>query len=143
MLVKIKRVDKSLPLPQYKTKGAVCFDCVAREAKTIEPGNIGYVPLNICIEPPAGHFVLMAARSSLHKKGLIMANGVGIFDEDFAGNDDEYQAILFNHTNEPVSVEKGERITQIMILPHNRHEWGEVDDMGKDNRGGIGSTGAV
>jgi dUTP pyrophosphatase len=141
MKVKIRRIDKSLPLPEYKTKGAVALDCYVREKTIAKPGVITFVPLNFALHPPEGHFVLMTARSSLSKRGLQLANGVGIFDEDFSGDGDEYQAVIYNFTDEPVSIEKGDRITQILVLPFARINWEEVDTLNNPTRGGIGSTG--
>jgi len=77
----------------------------------------------------------------LPKKGLLIANGVGIFDEDFSGNNDEYRLAIFNYTQAPVTIERGERLCQIMILPFERVEWQEVDDLGNADRGGFGTTG--
>ena len=141
MEVSIRRFDSTLPLPEYKTPGAVAMDCAARENVSIPSKTIGYVPLNIAIKPPQGHFVLMAARSSLHKRGLMLANGVALFDEDFSGETDEYIAILYNFTDAPVAVAKGDRITQIMVLPFDRVTWNEADTLNTETRGGIGSTG--
>lgn len=141
MKVKIKRFDTTLPLPAYQTNGAACFDLVAREETTIPPREVGYVPLNIALEPPAGHFFLLAARSSTHKKGLIIANGIGIGDPDFSGNDDEYKAAYYNFTDAPVTVSRGERIAQGMFLAFDTVEWEEVSDMENETRGGFGSTG--
>src|SRR3989344_3318958 len=141
MKVRIKRFDKSLPLPEYKTAGAVAFDLAPRVSVTLLPGGIVRVPLNVAIEPPPGYMVMLAARSSLHKKGLMLAHGVGIFDEDFSGNKDEYHAPLYNFTNQPVSVERGERIVQCIFKKYDKAEWEEVDDLGNKTRGGSGSTG--
>ncbi len=141
MKVRIRRIDKSLPLPKYHTKGAACFDGYARETTVIPARATTFVPLNKCLKPPRGHFALMAARSSLPKRGLMMANGVGILDEDYSGNGDEYKAFLHNFTDAPVTVERGERIVQIVFLPFTQVEWEEVDDMGEADRGGFGSTG--
>jgi dUTP pyrophosphatase len=141
MKAHIKRFDKSLPLPEYKTPGAAGFDLCAREETTIAPHAIGYVPLNVAIEPPEGYFVLLAARSSLHKKGLMCANGIGIIDRDYSGNDDEYKAVLHNYTDLPVTVYAGDRLMQGVFVPHVRGAWEEVDDMGNKNRGGFGTTG--
>jgi dUTP pyrophosphatase len=141
MQIPIKRFDKELPLPEYKTAGAAAMDCVARVDTEIPAKGIGYVPLNIAVKPPRGHFILLVARSSLHKRGLIFGNSVGIGDEDFSGNGDEYQAILYNFTDAPVQVLRGDRIVQLMVLPFHRVEWNEVDEMSDPTRGGIGSTG--
>lgn len=141
MEVQIRRVDKDIPLPMYKTEGSVAMDCAARIDCEIAPDSLAYIPLNICIKPPAGHFVFLAARSSLHKRGLFLANSVGIFDEDFSGDKDEYAVAVYNYTKEVVVVKKGERLAQIMVLPFDRVEWHEVETFGEKNRGGYGSTG--
>ena len=141
MDVKIRRHDKEVPLPAYQTPGSVAQDCSVREDTIIESRAIGYVPLNISIEPPKGHFILMAPRSSLHKHGLMFANSVAIFDEDFSGDHDEYKAILYNFTDKPVEVKKGDRIGQIIVLPYDKVTWNEVETLGNSERGGIGSTG--
>ena len=141
MGLRIKRIDQEIPLPEYKTPGAAAMDCAVREDAIIAPRSIGYIPLNISIEPPAGHFVLMAARSSLHKRGLMLGNGIAIFDEDFSGDNDEYKVILYNFTDEPVEIKKGERITQIIVMPYDRVTWNEVASLDNADRGGIGSTG--
>lgn len=142
MKVKIKRVDNTLPLPSYKTAGAAAFDCHVRQTIIAEPKKVAYVPLNICIKPPAGHYIMMAARSSLHKKGLMLANGVAIGDEDFCGNKDEYHAALYNFSDQSVTIEKGERIVQMILKPYEKVEWDEVGDLGEKNRGGFGTTGS-
>ncbi|TSC73647.1 MAG: deoxyuridine 5''''-triphosphate nucleotidohydrolase, partial [Parcubacteria group bacterium Gr01-1014_44] len=99
MKVRIKRIDKSLPLPEYKTKGAVAFDLSPRVSLTILPKGVVRVPLNVAIEPPPGFMVMLAARSSLHKKGLMLANSVAIGDTDFSGDEDEYRAALYNFSD--------------------------------------------
>lgn len=143
MKVRIKRIDKSLPLPKYKTKGAACFDFTARLAATILPKEIVYVLLNVAIEHPESHMLIMAARSSLHKKGLMLANSVAIGDTDFSGNDDEYRAALYNFSEQPITIERGERICQGFFRKYERAEWEEVEDLGNKSRGGFGSTGLV
>jgi dUTP pyrophosphatase len=141
MQVPIRRVDKELPLPQYKTPGAVAMDCAVREGGVVPPKGLLYLPLNIALKPPAGHFVLMAARSSLHKRGLMMANNVAIFDKDYSGDEDEYKVVLYNFTDEPVEIKKGERLSQIILLPYQKVEWEEVETLGNPTRGGYGTTG--
>jgi dUTP pyrophosphatase len=141
MNIKIKRFDKNLSLPVRQTEGAAAFDLAAREEVTIAPHAIGYVPLNIALETPPGHFLLIAARSSTHKKGLMMGNGIGIVDPDFSGNEDEVKAICYNFTAQPVVVEKGFRIAQGIFIPVPVFVWDEVDELENKNRGGIGTTG--
>ncbi len=141
MTIKMKRFDKSLPLPEYKSVGAAAFDVYARTSTTISPKKVSLVPLNIAIELPKNHFALLAARSSLFKKGLMMANSVGIGDEDFCGDNDEYHAPLLNFSDEDVTIEKGERIAQIIIMSREKIEFEEVERLVGKNRGGFGSTG--
>ena len=141
MRVKVKRFDKSLPLPAYATSGAVGLDCAARESTTIAANSIGYIPLNVAVKPPKNHCVLIFARSSLHKRGLILANGVGLGDEDYCGNDDEYKAAVFNFTGQPVNIAKGDRIAQMIFKPYEKVEWEEVEAMDDKTRGGFGTTG--
>jgi dUTP pyrophosphatase len=141
MRVPIKRVDKELPLPEYKTPGAAAMDCAAREDVTLAPGEVKMVALNVAIKPPRGHFVLLAARSSLFKRGVMMANNVGLGDEDYSGDTDEYLAPLYNFSKQTVDIKRGERVIQIMILPFNRVEWDEQESLGTPGRGGFGTTG--
>lgn len=142
MKIRIKRFDKRIPLPTYATPRAAAFDLAARERVEIPPKSVGYVPLNIACETPDGHFLLLAARSSAHKKGLMLANGIGIGDPDFSGDGDEYTAAYFNFTDKSVIVEAGERICQGIFVKLERPEWEEVETLGNPNRGGFGSTGA-
>jgi dUTP pyrophosphatase len=141
MELKIRRFDKTMPLPEYKTDGAVAMDLAARENTVIPPGGVVAVPCNVAIEFPPGYFVLMAGRSSLSKRGLTMANGVGIIDQDYSGDNDEYKAILRNFTDAPVTVLKGDRIVQILVIACEKVTLREVETLGKPDRGGIGSTG--
>ena len=139
--VKVRRFDRKIPLPEFKTKGAAAFDLYARLNVEIPPKEIKYVPLNVAIETPPGYFLLLVSRSSTHKKGLWMANGVGIGDPDFSGDNDEYKAVYYNFTDKTVLVEKGERIAQGLIVKREAISWKEVDKMENKTRGGWGTTG--
>lgn len=142
MRVRIKRIDKTLPLPAYHTTRAAAFDIYTREAAALGPGESKFLPTNLVIELPPGHMLLIAARSSLApKKGLVMGNGIGIIDEDFCGDEDEMRLFVKNILPTPVSVERGERLAQGIIVPVVRAEWTETDQMNSPNRGGFGSTG--
>ena len=143
MKVRIKRIDKLLSLPEYKTAGAVAFDFASRVDMLIEPRSVAYIPLNIVLEPPEGHMVLLVARSSLHKQGLMLANGVGIVDRDFSGNEDEYHAAVYNFTEEPVHISRGDRVAQGVFKSYEKAEWYEVDDLENKSRGGFGTTGII
>lgn len=141
MNIKIKRFDKELPLPAYQSEGAACFDLYARLDTEIPARSFGRIPMNVAVEVPPGYWVMQAARSSTHKFGLIPANGLAIGDEDFCGPNDEYLFLVYNVTEEPVTITRGTRIAQMMILPRPQVSIEEVEDMTGPNRGGIGSTG--
>jgi dUTP pyrophosphatase len=142
MKIKIVRIEKDLPLPEYKTEGAVAFDLYTRDAATIAPKDSALLRTNLIVEVPEGHALVLAARSSLGpKRGLIMRNAIGIIDRDYHGPEDEIKLFVYNFTSEPVSIERGERLAQGLILPVARAEWEEVSEMKEESRGGFGSTG--
>ena len=139
--IKIKRFDKSLPLPEYKTAGAVGFDLAAREDVIIKPKQIAYIPLNVAVETPKGHFLMIAPRSSTHKLGLMQINSVAIGDSDFRGDEDEYKMPAYNFTDKAVRIEKGTRVAQGLFLKIVKAAWHEVKKMKSKTRGGFGTTG--
>lgn len=139
--VSFKRFDTTLPVPEYKTAGAAAFDLYAREETTIAPGEIGYIPLNIALQLPEDYWALVSARSSLHKRGLMLANGIGVGDHDFCGPNDEYRAPVFNFTKQAVVIEKAERVVQMIILKRPAVELHEKATFEGEDRGGFGTTG--
>lgn len=143
MRVSIQRIDGSLPLPQYQTAGAVGFDLITRETTVIAPGAIGLVPGNVVVKVPEGYALLIVPRSSLpRKKALVCPHSIGVIDQDYHGENDELLVQVQNISQEPVTVERGERIAQGMFVKVERAEWSEVDSHGKETRGGFGSTGS-
>lgn len=139
---KIKRIDKSLPLPSYKTKGSVGFDIFAREETEVPPKEISLVPGNVIVEVPEGYMLMVASRSSTpKKKGLTPPHGLGIIDHDYCGEQDEIKIQVYNFTDKSVIVEKGERIAQGVFIKIDKLDWEEVDSMNFNSRGGFGSTG--
>lgn len=143
MKIIIKRFDKSLPLPEYKTEGAAALDLYAREDTLVKAKTVAYVPLNIALQLPKNYWVLLSARSSLHKKGLILANGIGVGDWDYRGDGDEYKAAVYNFTEKDVTIKKAERIVQMIILQREKIDFFEKDSFSTNDRGGFGSTGSV
>ena len=142
MQLSIFRIDKTLPLPEYKTPGAVAFDLCARVTMIIEPRAIESVPMNIIVQIPIGYTLLLASRSSApKKKGLAIPHGIGIIDLDYCGPGDELKAQVQNITDAPVTVERGERIAQALIVPIARVELVERELATTASRGGFGSTG--
>ncbi len=142
MKINIKRVDKSLPIPKYHTEGSVGFDLTARVEVTVKPFEVTLIPLNIIAKVPKGYgFFLFSRSSTPSRKGLIVANSVGIVDSDYNGEEDEIKLAVLNITKKKVVVEKGERICQGIILKVEKPAFVEVNKMSKKSRGGFGSTG--
>jgi dUTP pyrophosphatase len=143
MNIKIKRVDKELPLPEYKTAGAAAFDFYARKSTTIPAKGHALVPSNFIIKTPAGYALLISARSSIskHYPGLFLNNAPGIIDSDYSGDNDEIFIAISNYTDEPITINRGERFAQGRFSKVERAEWQEVNQMASQDRGGYGSTG--
>jgi dUTP pyrophosphatase len=140
MKVKIKRIDKSLPLPVYETSGSVGFDILSRKDVVVNPKEIKLIPGNVIVETPLGYVLLLALRSSTpRKKGLLKPHGVGIVDQDYCGEQDEVKVQVYNFTDKTVKVDKGEKIAQGMFVRIDKFEWDEQKEMGR-SRGGFGST---
>ncbi|MBI2037436.1 MAG: dUTP diphosphatase [Candidatus Magasanikbacteria bacterium] len=142
MKVKIKRIDTSLPLPEYQTTGAVAFDLYSRVDMTIAPKSLGLIPTNIIVEIPKGYMLTVVTRSSTpKKKGLLVPHGIGIIDQDYHGEKDEIMLQIYNFTDQEAPVAKGERMGQAAFVRVDQGEWEEVSEMKKDSRGGFGTTG--
>ncbi len=141
MKVRIKRIDKSIPLPVYHTEGSVGFDILCREDTAVKPGEIILIPGNIIVETPKGYMLMIALRSSTPRKyGLIKPHGIGVIDTDYCGEGDEIKVQVYNYTGKETIVKKGDRIAQGIFVKIDRFEWEETEQMGK-TRGGFGSTG--
>jgi dUTP pyrophosphatase len=140
--VRIRRLDASIPLPRYESDGAAGFDLAASADTFVPPGEVRLVPTGLVIEVPAGMFLGIFARSSTPlKRGLMVANGVGVVDPDYCGPADEIKVAVLNFTPRPVTVNAGDRIAQGILLPITRVRWEETHDATQPSRGGFGSTG--
>ena len=140
--IRIRRLNPDVELPRYQTAGSAAFDLAASEPVTIAPGEVRLVPTGLAIEVPAGMFLGIFARSSTPlKRGLMVANGVGVIDSDYCGPQDEVKVAVINVTGAAVTVSVGDRIAQGIVLPAPRIEWEEVADLRSDSRGGFGATG--
>jgi dUTP pyrophosphatase len=118
MRLKIRRLDDTLPLPAYGTDESVGFDLAAAHDATIAPGQIALVRTGLVIEVPTGHFLGIFARSSTPlKRGLLVANGVGVVDPDYSGPNDEIMIQVLNFTSTEVRVARGDRLAQGIVLP--------------------------
>lgn len=140
MKVKIKRFDKSLPMPEYKTSGAIGFDMYVRFKETICPNETKAFPGNLGIKIPKGYFLLVTSRSSTAGKfGLLVIPGT--IDPDFCGDEDEMKISVYNFTNKIVEIPAGTRIAQGIFIKTSRGEFKEVAKLSSRSRGGFGTTG--
>ena len=140
--VLIQRLDPQLPLPAYEHPGDAAMDLRARVAVTLAPGERVLVPTGIAIALPAGFGAYVHPRSGLAlKRGLGMVNAPGVIDAGYRG---EIGVILINHDpHESISLERGDRIAQLVLAPVVQASWLETDKLDETVRGtgGFGSTG--
>lgn len=137
--------DKSVNLPIRKTKGAAGYDIEAAEDCVIEPFKPGdnptLVKTGLKAYMPDDEYLMLCNRSSNpKKKGLVMANSVGIIDADYYGNPDNDGSIMFafyNVKNESVTIKKGEAIGQGIFMKYLTVDNDSADGI---RTGGFGST---
>lgn len=130
-------------LPNYETIASAGMDLRANieEPIVLSPLGRALVKTGLFIELPIGYEAQVRPRSGLaFKKGITVLNSPGTVDADYRG---EIGVILVNLSNEPFTVENGERIAQLVIAKHERAEWLEVEVLTETSRGegGFGSTG--
>lgn len=148
MKLKIKalspKIGREIPYPSYATAGAAAMDLRAclDEPVTIGPGERASLPTGVAIQLPSADYVaLVFARSGLGiRHGIALSNGVGVIDSDYRG---EIQVGLLNSGGEPYTVQPGDRVAQLAILPVLRAELEPVEELEGTDRGagGLGSTG--
>lgn len=141
--VKIKKLNENAIVPTYGSEfaaGADLYACLD-ESITIESGETKFVHTGIAMELPLGYAGLVHARSGLaSKRGLAPANKVGVIDCDYRG---EIMVALHNHGKEAQTIEHGERVAQLLIMPYITADFDVVDELSETVRGagGFGSTG--
>ena len=141
--VKIKRISKSVLIPAYQTGHSSGVDLQADilEPVTLRSGERQLIPTGISVAIPAGFEAQIRPRSGLAiKKGLSLVNTPGTIDADYRG---EIKVIAINLGNEPILIEKGERIAQMVFVPVVQAQFEEVETLDETTRGagGFGSTG--
>jgi dUTP pyrophosphatase len=142
MRLRIRRLDPTIPLPAYGTGESAGFDLAAAHDVVVPPRQIVLVRTGLVIEVPPGHFLGIFARSSTPlKRGLMVANGVGVIDPDYSGPTDEIMIQLLNVGDTDALVRRGDRLAQGIVLPAPRVTWDEVTELRETVRGGFGSTG--
>lgn len=142
MKVNVKKLSKNAKLPAYGSEYAAGADLYAAEPVCIAPGETAFVHTGIAVELPAGTVGLVYARSGLAcKQDLAPANKVGVIDCDYRG---EVMVALHNHGRETRSVERGDRIAQLVIAPYYTAQFAEAEELSETVRGtgGFGSTGS-
>lgn len=144
MQIKVKMLREGARLPHLATAGAAACDLYAllEEPVTLQPGERKPIPTGIAIAlPDASAVAVVCARSGLAlKRGLGLANGIGVIDSDYRG---EIFVALINNDDKPQMIENGERIGQLMILPVIAAEYVVAEELDETARGagGFGSTG--
>lgn len=142
MRVQIKRVDPTLPLPEYHSAGACAFDIYPRVTTTVQAGEYARIPSNLIIRVPDGYVLQVSLRSSAPKKyNLLGPSAPGIIDQDYCGPEDEIMVAVYNYGNTTTTIERGERFAQGTFVKIDRAEWHEVDEVAAVSRKGFGSTG--
>lgn len=138
------RIGTDFPAPFYASDGAAGMDlCACTDAPvTLEPGSPATIPTGVAIALPGPEYVaLVFGRSSLgFKYGVAPSNGVGVIDSDYRG---EIKVSLCNSAREAYTVQPGERIAQLVVVPVARAEleWREELPQTRRGEGGFGSTG--
>ena len=147
MKLKIKplseKIGKEIPLPYYATQGAAALDLHAciDEPLTSPPGGQAVVPTGLAVAIPTGYVGILAVRSSMGiRNGVTLSNGIGVIDSDYRG---PLGAGLHNLSQTPYTVQPGDRVAQLMVVPVIREQIAGVDELPPTRRGsgGFGSTG--
>ena len=141
--IKIKKLNENAIIPKLGSKEAAGVDLHACITETvyISPHETVKIDTGIAVELPKGTFGAIFARSGLAtKEGLAPANKVGVIDSDYRNS---IIVALHNHSNMSRTINPGERIAQLVVIPYVPIEFKEVNELSETNRGvgGFGSTG--
>ncbi len=143
MKVNVTKLKSDAVLPTRGSASAAGYDlyaCPEADSVVINPKETTKVGTGLAFEIPEGYFGGIFARSGLAAKGLRPANCVGVADSDYRG---EYIVALHNDSAVPMTVNKGDRIAQLIVMPYLSVEFEEAEVLGETERGvgGFGSTG--
>ncbi|MDV6316279.1 dUTP diphosphatase [Idiomarina sp. HP20-50] len=138
------RIGQSIPLPEYATQGSAGMDLRAclEQPLTIEPGQTQLIGTGIAMyigDPNYAATIL--PRSGLgHKHGLVLGNLVGLIDSDYQG---ELKVSCWNRSDKAYTIEPGDRIAQLVVLPVVQAKMSIVDEFHESERGegGFGHSG--
>jgi len=139
----VKKFNKKIKLPVYKTSGSSGMDIIAYVKKkiTIRPSGIAIIPTGIALAIPKNYEIQIRPRSGLAaKKGITVLNTPGTIDSDYRG---EVKVILINLSKKAFVVKSGDRIAQMILSPVIKGKLREVNILPETirGRGGFGSTG--
>ena len=134
---------QDLPSPQTASAGSAGFDLRAAVAgpKILAPGERSLIPTGLSLELPPGWEGQVRPRSGLAlRHGITLVNSPGTIDSDYRG---EVGVIVINHGDDPFSIQRGDRIAQLVVAPVAEVQWQEADALSSSQRGsgGFGSTG--
>jgi dUTP pyrophosphatase len=138
------RIGKEFPLPQYATAGSAGLDLRACLDKplVLEPGKAELLPtgLSIYVEDPGLAAVILPRSGLGHKHGIVLGNLVGLIDSDYQG---QLMVSVWNRGREPYTVQPGERVAQLVVVPVVQVELQIVEDFSATDRGagGFGHSG--
>lgn len=143
MRVQVSRLagSEDLPLPSYATSGAAGMDLRASEDVVLGAGERLAVPTGLVVALPEGYEGQVRCRSGLAlRHGLSLVNGVGTIDSDYRG---EVKVLMVNLGSETVTLKRGERVAQMVVVAVERVELEESENLSETSRGsgGFGSTG--
>ncbi len=142
--MKVKIINQSQnPTPKYETSGSAGMDLRAdlKSSLTLFPLDRFLVPTGLFIELPDGYEAQIRPRSGMAvKRGITLMNAPGTIDSDYRG---EIKCCLVNVSNEPQTIEPGDRIAQMVIAKYTQIEWEIATQLAETERGagGFGSTG--
>lgn len=145
LVVAVRRVRISadpLPLPAYQSALAAGLDLLAdiTEPVCLRPGDRGLVPTGLAVEIPPGYEAQVRPRSGMAlRHGVTLLNAPGTIDADYRG---EVAVLLINLGSEDATIQRGDRIAQLVVAPVSRVSWREVDVLSHTVRGsgGFGHT---
>jgi len=141
--VPVQQMDAALPLPAYARDGDAGLDLYAAETVTLAPGARALVPTGIALAIPPGFAGLVLPRSGLAlRHGVTILNTPGLIDAGYRG---EVKALLINHGQEPVTLNRGDRIAQLVVQRVEHVTLAPAGALAPSARGagGFGSTGGV
>jgi dUTP pyrophosphatase len=138
MKIKIKKLKEGAKLPKYHYPGDVGMDMYAMETITIPPMGHHFFYHGFALEFPIGYAAIVKDKSSISKAGLTQLGGV--FDAGYRG---EYNTHLVNLSSEPYTIEEGDKVSQLVIVPVVIAQLEEVETLSESARGegAFGSTG--